>query len=69
MDLTNGERLRPKSESVSIRQEARDRSTISSAKRLAGALYIDKKKQKRKVFFTAFRGFWGHPTVIAREQD
>ena len=34
-DLTNCERLRPKSVSVSIRKETQDRSTISSAKRSA----------------------------------
>ena len=49
-DLRHCESLRPKSASVSIPQETQDRPTISSAKRLAGALYIDKNKQSKSFF-------------------
>ena len=48
LHLRNCESLRPKSASVSIPQGTQDRPTISSAKRLAGALYIDLNKKKKK---------------------
>ena len=43
-------KLRTPTAEVSIRPETQDRSTISSAKRLAGALYIDKNKQSKSFF-------------------
>ena len=61
-DLSNCESLRPKSASVSITQETQDRPTISSAKRLAGALYIGLKKKKKKIIHRLSRLLWtSHP--------
>ena len=57
-DLRNCESLRVKSASVRIRQKTPDRSTISSAKRLAGALHIDKKKRKIRFLHRLSRLLW-----------
>ena len=50
-DLRICESLRPKSASVSIRQGTQERATISSAKRLAGALHIDTEKKEKTMSF------------------
>ena len=44
-------KLRTSTAEVSIRQKTQDRSTISSAKRLAGALYVDIKKKEKTMSF------------------